>query len=125
MLQSLELDFQSAELDFQSAALKIQSAELCGLKAELCGRGAHSFIYIGGFVEKKPYSYKGTGVFFCNSSHLALSLLRQDRLRLGHGKQKQVFLCRGSHLALSLLPKNPAKAIFSFSVPSPPLLLPS
>ena len=52
MLQSLGLDFQSAELDFQSAALKIQSAELCGLKAELCGQGAHSFIYIGGFVEK-------------------------------------------------------------------------
>ena len=45
MLQSLGLDFQSAALNFQSAALNFQSAELCGLKA-------HSFIYIGGFVEK-------------------------------------------------------------------------
>ena len=48
-------------------------------------RGVFLYIYRR-ICGKKRYSYKGTGVFFCHSSHLALSLLRQDRLRLGHGK---------------------------------------
>ncbi|MDY5768226.1 MAG: hypothetical protein SPK03_07620 [Alloprevotella sp.] len=125
MLQSLELDFQSAELDFQSAALKIQSAELCGLKAELCGRGAHSFKYIGGFVEKSHILINERAFSFV----IPLTLHYLCFAKIGCGSatanKKQVFLCRGSHLALSLLPKNPAKAIFSFSVPSPSLLLPS